>query len=83
MLDQHVNLGSFSVNLASLFVLNDHLATHDIFVGCRYDSNQEVEHDDQHKELVDKPKDPNRAFHERVFVIIFPVRNIRSSDVAN
>ena len=61
---------SFEVKFGHVDVLQDVLAVHDILVGLRNDSNQEVQHDDDNEELVGEP---NRA-HQVHLILLLGIR---------
>ena len=55
-------------------VFFDSFAVHDILIGLRNNSNQEVQHYDNNHELVHKPKEPNQFLLEyRYFLLLVKV----------
>ena len=57
---------SFKVEVSHVLVLQNVLAVHDVLVGLGDDGNQEVEQDDDQKELVEEPDQGHQVQH--VFV---------------
>ena len=58
-----LDLSSFLVDDASLFVQDDLLSAHDILVRLTNDSNQKVEQNNEQNELVHEPDGVDQEYH--------------------
>ncbi len=63
---------SFEVKFGHVDVLQDFLAVHDILIGLRDDSNQEVQQDDYDEELVGEPN----GTHQVHLILLLGIRCI-------
>ena len=63
----------FFIEFTSMLVLDNNLVAHNFLVGLPNNSNQEVQHNDEQKELIDKVCDPNKNDHNHTFVLVLPI----------